>query len=1037
MSILEATLKAGKAQKVDTDSITVLRSRGPAMTKTWRPDGSVDGSADGLWFTVEERAVSGILDLREVLAEIEQDPRACIIRGRLRGDWREVLAANLPAWDAERKARAAKDGKPAPDRLVQPHVDCVMRRKALFDDAPHNWLAIDVDEFRPIGDPVVDPEGALSEYIATLPGEFSDVSFAWQLSGSAGHTKNAGVLKAHGWFWLDAPLTSAQLAAWADATNAPVDRALYRTVQIHYCAAPVFAGGTVDPVPRRSGFADLSFLGGDSVPLRVPAAALAATDRDTNASVLVDPRTKPGLLGAFHRAFTVEQVVEQWVPDQFEWVSEHRLTWLGGNGAPEGAFARADRQGLGATHGTWPWGAGAAVNSWDLVRHFKFGHLDLLTDVLESAVLSSSAPHALPSHAAMREMVTALPEVQAQLPDGDPDKRVSAADIIERLRRMPQAEVLQTWIALSLPLSKGSCQGVIDSVAQLTGRGKNAMKGELADAREKADHARRLAATIARIGGRLGIAWEPDRKTDLAELLDAEIASKALPGEYVSFGGNLAQVSVKRLPHTHLIDSEGGEPPSVPQIEPLSSVAVLARAERVAAFYETSPQGSPRLIGVPQGVVDVVLEAKKSAAPVISGLVTHPIVLRDGTVLNDDGLHRGSGLFLQGSSVPGLRPYTQPEAAAALVRLRDRVLAGFEFATPLDADTALAGLFTGVERRAVDMAPGLCVVASTQASGKTTLARRVHVILSGRDMPVSAFAAGDEPEVRKGLLSLLMRSPAMVCFDNIVDGTTFRSGAVAAAMTGPVLTQRVLGETRDVDALTNVFFAMTGNNLGLGADETTRWLVSRLAPAGVKPEERVFASPDVVGHAMGIRAQVLRDVIGIVAGYAASGAAMPVRTRFTQWDRVVRQPLIWAGAADMADCFRTNNARSEDLMAHACLLRVLRDVFGDAPFKARDVTAIVGQRFDTFSAGADVPAAMRLILKGRSTDQAAELSAELQTALSSLRAKDPRSEASVGRVLKAKEGRVARIEIDGHEADVVLRSEVARDVLAYRVDARC
>jgi hypothetical protein len=52
-----------------------------------------------------------------------------------------------------------------------------------------------------------------------------------------------------------------------------------------------------------------------------------------------------------------------------------------------------------------------------------------------------------------------------------------------------------------------------------------------------------------------------------------------------------------------------------------------------------------------------------------------------------------------------------------------------------------------------------------QASGKTTLFRKFHIVLTGRDMAVSTFPENDEAEVQKRLLAMLMRSPAMVCFD--------------------------------------------------------------------------------------------------------------------------------------------------------------------------------------------------------------------------------------------------------------------------------
>ena len=1000
------------------------------MAKTWRNDGSIDGAADGLWFAVEERAVSSVLDLRGVLAEIERDPRACVIRGRLRSDWREVLAANLPAWDAERKARAAKDGKPAPEDLVQPHPYCVLRRKALFEDVPHHWLAVDIDDFRPIVDPVAETESALHEYIATLPSEFSGVSFAWQLSGSAGHAKNAGVLKAHLWYWLDASLTSAQLTAWAEATNAPVDRALYRTVQVHYCAVPVFAGGAVDRVQRRSGYVDLSFLDGDAVALRMPAEALAAKERETDASTLIDPRTKPGLFGAFHRAFSIEQVVERWLAEQFEWVTEHRLTWHGGNGAPEGAFVRADRQGLGATHGTWPFGAGAAVNSWDLVRHFNFGHLDAAEDALEAAVLADRAPHELASHRAMCAMAKGLSVVQAQLPGDDPDKVLDAAAVIEQVRAMPPSEVPMRWAELALRLPKSGAQLVIEEVARLTGLGKRPLAGDLADARKRETVKAVRALTATHAAGRLIVPNEVDAFTKSAALVEAEIARRSAPGDFISFGGALARVATRVLPFSHKIDDEEAEPPPVWQVDPLDQAAILGAVERSCMFTETTALG-PVTVAVPQRVLDVLRTGKNRVAPTVNGLLVHPIVLPDGTILASDGLDARTGLFMVNAQLDGCRPYDQAEAVEALERVRKHLCAGFEFASQLDADLAIAGLFTAAQRRVLDQAPGLCVVAAVQASGKTTLPRRIHLFLTGQDLPVQTLA-GDETEVQKRLLATLQRSPAMLVLDNVGDGLTFRSPTLAAIMTSPVWSSRVLGATHEVDVPTNATICVTGNNLQLGADELTRFMVCRLAPAAARPEERQFEHADIVQHALNVRTEVLRDVLGIVSGCVQAGGVEASRgVRFKRWDKLVRQPLIWAGAFDPAAAFAANSATSEEHLALGGLLGTLREVFGDVEFGSGDVASLTRGDAGFSSRPAVKVAALRV-----GADRLEQLAGRLRSQLEAMRTKDVSGERSVGHAMAARVGRVVSLEIDGvpQSARLMSRPDKNLGVKLYSVE---
>jgi hypothetical protein len=219
-----------------------------------------------------------------------------------------------------------------------------------------------------------------------LPESFDGAGFHWQLSSSAGHARNAGVLKAHVWFWLNTPMTCAELTVWSDTIGPAIDRTLYRVVQVHYTALPVFAPGVVDPVPRRCGL-----VAGPAVTLvldnvqRALADTLRTRDATGGGRELADPRLKTGVVGAFCRAYSIESLLEPGatLSGQFEYErgSDRRLTWLQGGGAVGGAYITDDRLHLCNTHNTSPNGP-SAVNAFDAVRIYCFGHLDAAADPL-------------------------------------------------------------------------------------------------------------------------------------------------------------------------------------------------------------------------------------------------------------------------------------------------------------------------------------------------------------------------------------------------------------------------------------------------------------------------------------------------------------------------------------------------------------------------------------------------------------------------------------------------------------------------------
>lgn len=385
------------------DSLTVISSAGLRLTKVWdSATGKPQGYEKAQQVSVQERHVQDIFALGQLLDELESERNSCIIRGKFIGHSR---ARELYPQEIEQDAKRGKT-------LRAPKDGYTLRRLTFFKEQPLHFFYIDIDKFRPVGlDPVLEPEAAIEQYITqSLPECFQGITYHWQLSSGAGHPDNPGVLKAHVAFWLSRAHVGEDLDAWVKAKNLPIDVTVFRTVQPNYTAAPVFVNGVKDPVPRRSGLCE-GFLG-DEVDLQIDPGILlrAKTERKSRLD-MVDPRDKDNLVGQFCRAFEIEEVVERWLPDVFEFVTENRLTWLkSDSGAAEGAGVTDNRQGIFNTHNGDPFNARAA-NKWDLVRHYVYGHLDAGLDGFERFSTHISE---LPSELAMREMVATLPEMQAE-----------------------------------------------------------------------------------------------------------------------------------------------------------------------------------------------------------------------------------------------------------------------------------------------------------------------------------------------------------------------------------------------------------------------------------------------------------------------------------------------------------------------------------------------------------------------------------------------------------------------------------------------
>lgn len=219
------------------DALTVLTStQGKCMTKrvTVQADGAwnVAGYDEGArWFEFEEIPVTDIENLYYQLAQLDRAHHSLIIRG----------APSAAAREKDKVRRKSSDGT--------------------FIETPRRWAMIDIDK-QPIPahhDIVAAPEAAaewmIQEY---LPPEFHNVSCVWQLSSSAGIPGGSDAMSLHAWFWLDRPQGVEALKAFFGAGGHPIDLTVFRTVQPHYVAAPVFTNAT-DPVPRRIGLMEREY----------------------------------------------------------------------------------------------------------------------------------------------------------------------------------------------------------------------------------------------------------------------------------------------------------------------------------------------------------------------------------------------------------------------------------------------------------------------------------------------------------------------------------------------------------------------------------------------------------------------------------------------------------------------------------------------------------------------------------------------------------------------------------------------------------
>lgn len=508
---------------------------------------------------------------------------------------------------------------------------------------------------------------------------------------------------------------------------------------------------------------------------------------------------------------------------------------------------------------------------------------------------------------------------------------LTVAERLAQLRALLADDIKATWITYVRGLSVDDRQTVLTEIARLTDIGINTLKARLREDQQQ----RRQEAAEESVGDRKAIVYRPEDVCAIAREVEAAMRARLSDGECVRFSENVVRVAIQSLPHTHQAD---GDLPAVPtaQFDLMTPPKLLPLVERAVVLQVLTRTGLTP-ISVPRNVLDQILVNSHDLA-IVTGLSAHPLVTRAGGIIAAPGIDPSTRLLLYGPQLEGLRPYSQREALAGIKDISRLLFNGFEFASGLDRVAALALLFTAIERKLMDMSPGFLITAAQQSLGKTTLARLIHLILTGTDAPIFTWPDDDDVEVQKLLLSTLLRSPEIVTFDNIGDGMTFRSPALSSAMTSATKQGRLLGHNRDAVVSTSVVFVLTGNNVTLANDEASRIIPIRLTTREASPHKRTFAHPDVMRHALEIREPVLRHAIGVIAGYLTSVERKTVvPSRFPQWDMLVRYPLIWAGLKDVGMVFDKNIEASPELGAHRALMRQLLNLYEWNEFSASDL----------------------------------------------------------------------------------------------------
>jgi hypothetical protein len=316
---------------------------------------------------------------------------------------------------------------------------------------------------------------------------------------------------------------------------------------------------------------------------------------------------------------------------------------------------------------------------------------------------------------------------------------------------------------------------------------------------------------------------------------------------------------------------------------------------------------------------------------VLTGVCNAPFLRADGSVCDQPGYDAASGMLFKpnGGQFPPIPSHPSRDDARDALKALYNLLDGFPFLAAADRATAIAGLFTAIDRRAMPAAPLHAFTAPIAGTGKSLLVDIFAALATGKLMPVIAQGRTEE-ELEKRLGASLLAGDAMVSIDNC--GAPLQSSLLCQALTQQVLNIRMLGLSRNVETPVNAAFYATGNNLQIAGDLSRRTLLCSLDAGCERPELRTFDA-DAIETARHQRGRLVTAALTVLRAWhlareAGERLGLPPFGSFDIWSRRVREPLVWLDAGDPCDTIIKVRANDPFRAALAAVLAQWRQHLG-------------------------------------------------------------------------------------------------------------
>jgi hypothetical protein len=350
--------------------------------------------------------------------------------------------------------------------------------------------------------------------------------------------------------------------------------------------------------------------------------------------------------------------------------------------------------------------------------------------------------------------------------------------------------------------------------------------------------------------------------------------------------------------------------------------------------YKAGKDGMPKKASPTAATLRAVVSAGYwPGVPALRGVVGTPTLRPDGSLLQESGYDKATGLFLAPTVSVDKVPESITDEQVRVSRefVFSKVFGEFCWSSPGDFSNFMALLLSPMLRPyAKTTTPFGMVTATTRGSGKTNLTDAIG-LLYGQS---SQVLPGRSEELQKKITSILVGNASpVVVFDNIREGTSISSEILATLITKDKWDDRMLGASRNIEAANDRLWLASGNGLGVGGDMASRTVMVRLDPKMARPELRTFEMGQFSDWIRedGNREELLWHLLILVQSWMQAGAAKDTSHTmrgFTRWAQLMGGLLTFHGLTGFLDNADDLEARDTDAEEWMVFLAKWHEVFG-------------------------------------------------------------------------------------------------------------